>query len=195
MQFTTVVVAALAAVVPFVQAGPQAHLNNMCDFDVYLWSVSADGSSDMHTLKANGGTYSEDYQVPSQGGVSLKLSNKTQLGAAAGITQFEYTLTDWIWYDISNVDCQTTDCPFQPYGLYMESGKGCPTATCHAGDLTCKEAYTLYNDDWATKACTTDQDITLHLCSESAPEKREVFGVPSKRWTHGKPHGHPHWRH
>ncbi len=82
------------------------------------------------------------YDVSSRGGVSLKLSLTETTADSTPITEFEYTLAGGkIWYNISNINCATSSCPFQPYGLYMDSGLGCPTRSCIAGAPICADAY------------------------------------------------------
>jgi len=195
MQLITVATAALLAAVPVAQAA-QATIYNHCSFPVYLWSVSADHSSEMITLKSHTGSYNETYQTPSVGGVSLKLSKTESCGNPNPITQFEYTLAGGsIWYDISNVNCATTSCPFQPTGMYLMSGEGCPTRSCKAGLPTCSGAYTASNDDQNSLSCTESADIDLYLCTSSPPSlKRSIqldIEAPVRRH---RRHGHPHWR-
>ncbi|KAF2835983.1 hypothetical protein M501DRAFT_277294 [Patellaria atrata CBS 101060] len=196
MQVITIA-AALFAAIPFASAGNpsggRAIVINQCDFDVYLWSIDADRVSSKPTtcITKSGGTYEERYRVPSTGGVSMKLAKADHLGPDVHITQFEYTLAGNIWYDISNVDCTTVACPFQSYGMTMRAGSGCPVVRCHAGDMTCREAYTEWNDDWASKACDATSDVVMTLCSEQpAPEKRG-YGARVGRVKHI---GHPHIR-
>lgn len=206
MQLTTfALLAALVAAPAFANPG-KAYIHNLCDFDVHLWSVDADGSSDPIVVKA-GESYNEAIRRPSIGGVSFKLSNDDS--CADPITQLEYTITDMLWYDISNVNCNGTECPFCEYGMYMESGRDCPTRSCAPGAAPCPGAYTLYNDDWNSLACGLANDLTLYLCRDAVPEDfkatkraaavaainapKEEFGVPAHR-RKTRRHGHPHWR-
>jgi len=166
MQFITIASALLAAV-PVAQAVGNAIVHNMCGHDVYLWSVTADyAPSTPVVLKAGTGSYNEAYQVPSQGGVSIKLSNTTAIDGP--ITQFEYTLAGFIWYDLSNVNCKTTECPFQSTGMYLTSGTDCPTVSCPGGELTCNGAYTNPDDNWASLACAATADTVVYLCQDTA---------------------------
>lgn len=188
--------AALLATIPWVTAGNsssggRAIVINQCDFDVYVWSVDADRAPSNPTdcIAASGGTYEEGYHIPSVGGVAIKLSKGDHLGPDVHITQLEYTLAGNIWYDISNVDCTTVDCPFQPYGMSMRAGEDCPVVKCNAGDMTCREAYTRFNDDWATKSCDASADVVMTLCS-AQPEKRS-YGARVNRKRHIR---HPHVR-
>lgn len=170
MQVITVAAAALLALTPVVRAA-SAIVHNKCNFDVYLWSVDADTNPQKPTILASGGSYSEKYRTPSQGGVSIKLSNSTSIGGP--ITQFEYTLAGNIWYDLSNVNCRTPSCPFENYGMYMESGDGCPKVSCAAGDGLCSGVYNKPDDDQASLCCKAEADIVAYLCvdtpSGSAP--------------------------
>lgn len=166
MQFITIASALLAAA-PVAQAAGNAIVHNKCGHDVYLWSVTADyAPSKPVVLAAGTGSYNEAYQVPSQGGVSIKLSNTTTVDGP--ITQFEYTLSGDIWYDLSNVNCKTTECPFQSTGMYLMSGTGCPTVSCPGGELTCSGAYTNPDDNWASLACAATADTVVYLCQDTS---------------------------
>ncbi|OCL06178.1 hypothetical protein AOQ84DRAFT_297480 [Glonium stellatum] len=195
MQLITVATAALLVAVPVAQAA-QARVFNKCSFPVYLWSVSADSSSEMITLESHNGTYEEAYQTPNVGGVSIKLSKVETVANPTPITQFEYTLAGGsIWYDISNVNCATTSCPFQPTGMYMNSGEGCPTRSCEAGLPTCAGAYTASDDNENSLSCGETSNIDLYLCTSSPPSSKRGIEVeieaPVRRH---RRHGHPHWR-
>jgi hypothetical protein len=181
--------AAWAALSSTVIAG-NANIYNHCDSDIYVWPVDAanwvDGTtmrnpSDPTIIPANG-SYTETMHALTAGGVSLKLATIDTLwdgSVKTPITQLEYTLADTLWYDTSNVDCTGTACPFQPLGLYMNSGDGCPTLSCTAGAPTCTGAYTLWNDDWATLNCAGDADLDLYLCTETPLRKRAVENAKS----------------
>lgn len=151
-----------------VAAVGKAIINNKCDFDVYVWHVSSDHSDSSPTvLSAGDGTYSETFVECSSGGVSLKLSNTSNVGDQ--ITQYEYTLEpSMVFYDLSNVNCKETGCPFQKYGMKLTPSSDCAAVNCPAGDLICKAAYTLFNDDWASHGCETSVDLTLDLCSDNS---------------------------
>lgn len=85
-------------------------IKNQCDFPVNLWSVS-DQQGPMVTLSSNGGEYSETYRTnPNGGGISIKITPEDYV--TDPVTQLEYTLTDLIWYDVSNINGM----PFQNYG-------------------------------------------------------------------------------
>ncbi|KAF2098583.1 hypothetical protein NA57DRAFT_56240 [Rhizodiscina lignyota] len=166
MHTPSLIASALLALAPAVQAVGNAIIYNECDFDVFMWAVSVGEDDGPTKISSNGGKFSQQYKMLSKGGMSLKLSKTDQ---CTNITQMEYTLgSTTVWYDISNVNCDGTKCPFHSKGMYMESGSGCPTVTCPAGNATCGGAYTNFNDDWASKACTPDADTTLYLCSTSA---------------------------
>jgi len=190
MQYFTLASAVLALATS--AAAATATVHNDCKENVYLWSVSADKTSKMITIKP-GSDYSETYQTPSVGGVSLKLNlNKTCEGS---ISQFEYTVAGGsIWYDMSNVNCVGAACPFAPYGWYMDSGKGCPTRSCAAGADICTGAYNAYNDDVNTCSCTDASDISLSLCS-SSPSKRSVNVLEAAPHRHIHHIRHPHGSH
>lgn len=171
-------IAATAALVATAAAKSTTIVNN-CDFPIYLFSVDADHNPQTPTANlTKGQSHTESYRTTSAGGVSIKLAKKPLLwdfstNSGPAITQLEYTLTsdNKIWYDISNVNCQTTSCPFQPYGMYLGlADDSCPDVTCPAGELTCHNAYTNWNDDWASLACPDSKvvDSTFYACAASA---------------------------
>lgn len=164
----TIAAAGLLSALPSAYAG-KAKIYNNCDFPVYSWSVDTEYNPKEPTIiEANGGLYEEDYRKPASGGVSIKLAPIDDLFGCP-ITQLEYTVNDHLWYDVSNVDCTGTECPFQKHGLYLESGPGCPTVSCIPGNLTCHGAYTLWDDNWASLCCLDNEaDAILHLCRDSA---------------------------
>ena len=166
MQVITIAAAALAIAAPLVEAA-NAIVYNKCKFPVYLWSVSSDRAPGAPVvLAANSGKYSEAYQTPSKGGVSIKIATSGNVGGP--ISQFEYTLDSKIWYDISNINCKGTACPFQPFGMYLHSGSGCPTVSCPGGEPLCSGAYNNPDDNWASLACNAQADTTVFLCAASA---------------------------
>jgi hypothetical protein len=169
-QTVTIAAAGLLSALPSAFAG-KAKVYNHCDFPVYSWSVDTEYNPKEATIiEANGGLYEENFRKPAIGGVSIKLAPSNSLGIP--ITQLEYTVNSDLWYDVSNVDCTGTECPFQKHGLYLESGPGCPTVSCIPGNLTCHGAYTLWDDNWASLCCTeVDSDAVLHLCRHSADEE------------------------
>lgn len=166
-QTISIAAVALLSALPFAYAG-KAKVYNHCDFPVYSWSVDTETNPLEPTIiDANGGLYEEDFRTPASGGVSIKLAPNED--SDCPITQLEYTVNYDLWYDVSNVDCTGTECPFQKHGLYLESGPGCPTVSCIPGNLTCHGAYTLWDDNWASLCCTeADSDAVLHLCRHSA---------------------------
>lgn len=207
MQLTIFAIAIALAANPVIAEPGKTWIHNHCDFDVHLWSVDADGSSDPFLLK-KGNKFNETIRSPSVGGVSLKLSSDDN--CADPITQLEYTITDKLWYDISNVNCEGNDCPFSKDGLYMESGADCPTRACTPGEIPCRGAYTKFNDDWNSLACAQSSDLVLHLCKSSSPSDKDgkatkraaspwvpdaEYGVPAhRRKARRHHHGHPHVR-
>ncbi|OCK94587.1 uncharacterized protein K441DRAFT_560697, partial [Cenococcum geophilum 1.58] len=57
--------------------------------------------------------YNKTYQVPSRGGVLLKLLITEITTDSTPITQFKYTLAGGkIWYDILNINYVTNSYPF-----------------------------------------------------------------------------------
>jgi hypothetical protein len=113
-------------------------------------------------------------------GKSLKIAKDPADFWARGITQFEYTITDTLWYDISLIDCANGDdgsrCPGYEAGIRLEaSGGECAVADLPANTRATDQAYFVWNDDWATKSCQPGQntgDVTMTLCSGSGMKKR-----------------------
>lgn len=171
MRTRAATVAGVLGLATAVNASGKAIINNNCDYDVYLWPVSVDSSPSLPTIiSGNGGHWSQPYQTCTTGGMSLKLASTNDI--SLGITQFEYTLEPGnIWYDISNVNCLPFgkgDCPFAAGGMTLESGSGCPVATCEGGNATCHDAYTYPDDNWASLSCEPSADTTLNLCGSSS---------------------------
>ncbi|EAL92612.1 hypothetical protein KXW98_003643 [Aspergillus fumigatus] len=137
-------------------------VNNLSQ-TVYAWSV-ADSVSDMHTLSADGGSYSEDWRTNSNGGgVSIKLSTKPD---QSDVLQFEYTQSgDTIYWDMSCID-MGTDSEFSKFGFTVEpsqSGGDCPSVNCKAGDTACAEAYLQPKDDHATHGCPINTSFVVNI--------------------------------
>ena len=88
----------------------------------------------MQVLAANGGSYSETYKTnPDGGGISIKLASVSN--TEGEVTQFEYTLTNLIYYDVSNINGY----PFQQWGMNLiPSDDTCRSIMCPAGVSQCK---------------------------------------------------------
>jgi hypothetical protein len=155
----------------------QAIINNNCGYDVTVLSTA---SNNQATIGA-GSSFSE----PLNGHASLKIAKDPSGLWAHGITQFEYSVADTLWYDISLIDCtngqDASNCPGHEGGLSLTaSGGDCASANCAPGDYCPKQAYFVWNDDLATKSCQPGQtsgDITMTLCSGGGrKEKRGIAG-------------------
>lgn len=171
--YSTLSAAAIMAAIPAVSALGSAIVENRCDFPVYLWSVT-DTVGPMQTLEAGDGSYSESYRTNADGGgVSIKISrDQTQ----DTITQFEYTLTSTLWYDVSNINGY----PFMDGGLTLvPSENGCPNVLCAAGVAACSDAYNIPSDNFATSACSTEANTVLVLCSGQADESTAADAATS----------------
>ncbi|KAL3482383.1 hypothetical protein BJX99DRAFT_252637 [Aspergillus californicus] len=137
---------------------------NKMDSDVYAWSV-ANGNSQMHTLTAGGGSYSEPWQTNSNGGgVSIKLSAHQD---QTDVLQFEYTQSsDTIFWDMSCIDMDRAASSFTKNGFDVspsQTSANCPAVNCHAGDTSCAEAYLQPKDDHATHGCPIDTTFQVTL--------------------------------
>src|SRR5947209_10549399 len=146
-----------------------AFIENWCDFEVYVWSVSNQTNGTINTLAPAIGDYSETYRTsPNGGGISLKIATVPD---DSYITQFEYTYrTDnpFVYYDISNVN----GTPFQAWGLALSPSTptlspGIPTCgpiSCDPGVALCPEVYNKPTDDYVVQQCDLSVDLTLTLC-------------------------------
>ena len=138
-------------------------IKNNLDFNVYLWSVGSTADNEMHTLSPNGGTYSEEWQTPESGGVSIKLATKPD---QSDVLQYEYTVGgDLIYWDLSVIN-MGKDSEFTKFGFAVEPSKpggDCPSAVCKAGDTSCSDAYLIPTDDHATHGCPVDTAFTLEI--------------------------------
>jgi len=145
-----------------------ANIFNHCTFPVSLWAVDAQRNPQSPSTIAPGSSYSEQYHTLPSGGVSLKLTNGNSV--ASPITQFEYTAAGgFIWYDVSNVNCVGLACPFESYGMHMDTtDPSCPVRTCNPNEAPCIGAYTNYNDDWNSLSCSPGSNINLYLCTTTA---------------------------
>ncbi|RHZ48483.1 putative extracellular thaumatin domain protein [Aspergillus thermomutatus] len=137
-------------------------VNNLSQ-TVYAWSVT-DRVSDMHTLSAGGGSYSEQWQTnPNGGGVSIKLSTTPD---QSDVLQFEYTQSsDTIYWDMSCINLGSNS-EFTKYGFTVDpsqSGGNCPSVNCKAGDTACAEAYLQPKDDHATHGCPINTSFVLNI--------------------------------
>ncbi|KAF7169249.1 hypothetical protein CNMCM5623_002067 [Aspergillus felis] len=173
MMFTKTFIAAafatLSTALPHViqrdgnSSGGGVQIVNHLSQTVYAWSV-ADSVSNMHTLSADGGSYSEQWRTNSNGGgVSIKLSTKPD---QSDVLQFEYTQNgDKIFWDMSCIDMGTNS-EFSKYGFTVEPSQtsgDCPAVNCKAGDTACAEAYLQPKDDHATHGCPIDTSFVLNI--------------------------------
>jgi hypothetical protein len=123
---------------------------------------------------------------------SLKIAKDPSKMWAHGITQFEYTVADTLWYDISLIDCVTmsadgqsvadaSNCAGFEAGIRVEATNGqCAVAHLAPGAFDPTQAYFVWNNDLSTHSCQPGQntgDITMTLCAGGAPPmKKRVAG-------------------
>ncbi|KAK8185641.1 hypothetical protein BC567DRAFT_826 [Phyllosticta citribraziliensis] len=166
---TSTVAAALLAAAPIASAG-SAGVKNNCDYDVHLWTADTERGQRGPEILSSGGSWNEEYYMVGSGaslngGVSIKLATTDSCEGA--ITQFEYTYSSDgspdLWYDISNVNCQGTECPFYLDGFHLDAPT---TVTCGPATVKCDAVYNVWNDDTATHGTTSSKDLTLYLCGE-----------------------------
>ncbi|KAF2686082.1 hypothetical protein K458DRAFT_416427 [Lentithecium fluviatile CBS 122367] len=155
----------------------QAIINNHCGYEVTVLSTSTNNQAPI----AAGATFTE----PLNGHASLKIAHDPSGLWAHGITQFEYSVAETLWYDISLIDCvngqDASGCPGHEGGITLTaSGGDCATASCAPGAYCPEQAYFVWNDDLATKSCKPGQnsgDITMTLCSGGGgKQKRGIAG-------------------
>lgn len=147
-----------------VPASGSVLITNSLQSDIYAWSVSQDVGP-MQTIKAGGGTYSEQWQTnPNGGGISIKIATDP---SQSDVLQFEYTqAADTIFWDLSCIN-MGSDSEFTKYGFAVLPSEGasdsCPTAVCTAGDANCASAYLQPTDDHATHGCPIDTGLALTI--------------------------------
>jgi hypothetical protein len=159
-------IAAIAATASTVHA-QYAKINNYCDFEVYVWPTDLKRNPSSGTAIPPGSNWFEEFHTAG-GGVSLKLSTSQSLEFT---TQLEYMVDNalgpdlWtVWYDGSNIDCKTNNCPFWNYNLYLEaSDPNCPAGPCPA-QTACPRFYQKPDDDHCTFSCPMAANTTMHLC-------------------------------
>ena len=176
---------------PIGQNGAAVVVND-CNFTVFYKSVSSQPAP-LSSIQP-GWFYKETFKLNMSpngtlGGVSIKLSSNQSIAEAADnsnafdsstITQFEYTYNPHtapgLWYDISNVNGYqgraNESWPFSMYGGLIVEGtsSSCPTITCPPGRV-CSEAYTNWNDNWATHSCQNNNSLILTLCSTTGNQR------------------------
>ncbi|KAJ4291049.1 hypothetical protein N0V90_010247 [Kalmusia sp. IMI 367209] len=171
---------ALQTLVSTALAG-NAIINNHCGYDVTVLSTSTNAQT---VIPANGAPWTE----PLNGHQSLKIAKDPAGLWAHGITQFEYSVADTLWYDISLIDCVNmgpnggvdgANCAGYEAGIRLEATGGqCAVAHLPPSTHDPAQAYFVWNDDLSTKSCLPGQnqgDITMTLCA-GAPVKKRVAG-------------------
>ncbi|PVI01782.1 hypothetical protein DM02DRAFT_524252 [Periconia macrospinosa] len=167
-----------------------AIFENRCSYDVWIWSVDGKGSSGAKLVPKRT-KYTEPVRTSCPGcGVVIKVSKTNQI-VNGKHTQFEYTVGDKLWYDISYVNCakdkSADNCPGHEKGNAMQGlDKDCGQANCRGGTYCPEQSY--YVDQPLIKlgikepvfACPVQKlsgDISMRLCSDEKPlAKRSVAG-------------------
>jgi hypothetical protein len=148
-------------------------LYNNCNSTIYSFTVLPGIHTDTSNAVPPGQWYSEPYQYPTTGGVSIKLSRTNRLQVP--VTQLEYSFrVTGLWYDLSNIDCGPKSqsfagpCPFLSGGMFLTLDQPCPTRQCNSSDTNCPEAYNLPSDDWVVRNCVdSSASLILYLCSNT----------------------------
>ncbi|KAJ6155879.1 hypothetical protein N7470_006445 [Penicillium chermesinum] len=153
MQFSTALIASVAALVPMASAVGHAVVKNNCAHTVYLWSVG--GSVGPMQTVAPGKSYSEVlHHDPQSGGISIKIT-KTANGLYDGSAQtdFAYTLDgSQVWYDLSDVFGDA----FSGNSLSVKPSVSTCPSICWANGVSPSGSQ--------VKDCQSTTDITLNLC-------------------------------
>ncbi|BDD56762.1 hypothetical protein MPDQ_003776 [Monascus purpureus] len=163
--FAATLSSAFPAIVPRNASGSDitggVQIVNNLNVPVYAWSV-ADTVGSMQTLAANGGSYSENWRVNSNGGgVSIKLATTP---SQDDVLQFEYTEAgSTIFWDLSCINMGTNS-EFTKFGFAVTANNPqCPSAVCKAGDTACADAYLQPDDNEATHGCPINTGFTLAI--------------------------------
>ncbi|OCK73214.1 hypothetical protein K432DRAFT_313405, partial [Lepidopterella palustris CBS 459.81] len=148
--------------IPSVTCVGTAFIENLCYFEVYVWSVANVTNDTVNYLAPTVGNFHETYRTnPNGGGISLKIATTP---VDSDITQFEYTYLTGnpnVYYDISNINGY----PFEEWGLTLSSSSpNCSSIFCSPGVTLCPDVYNQPGDDFATKNCDVSTNLTLTLC-------------------------------
>lgn len=159
---TTVATSAIATATSSTTSSTSTGINiiNNLNQTVYLWSTS-DTTSDMQTLPANGGTYTEQWRTNSDGGgISIKMATTT---SESSVLQFEYTESEGtLWWDLSSINLDS-DSEFVSSGFAVTTDdSSCSTASCASGDKDCADSYQ-NPDDLDTRSCPSSAAFTMTL--------------------------------
>jgi hypothetical protein len=159
-----------------------AVIQNHCEFPIWVTSVAPRPEREIAPVQKMirpNDQYREPYQIygKGSGGQSLKIRRRPELYGPCGqtpITQFEYTIDDKIWFDISNVNCAGDNCPIARRGLFLTTtNPRCQIAYCGPGEVICPGAYLWPTDDTKTRSCyDLGAETTLHLCTDRVPNFR-----------------------
>ena len=149
--FTAATIAALAVTAA---AAGKSHVNNNCDFPVYVWSVGADVED---VGKLDGGkSYEHDLvRDPVTGGLAIKITTvEDGLYNGSPQTNFAYTLDpDRVFYDLSDV----FGSPFEGHEVsVVPSDKDCDSIVWEDGSQVSGSE---------VKSCSSDTDLHLNLCA------------------------------
>lgn len=160
MRFITATITSLAALTPLASAVGSAIVKNQCDFPVYLWSVGG-SVSDVHTLNAHDGGYSELMRTDdTSGGIALKMTlEEDGLFTGKPQTIFAYALGGGegkVAYDLSDVFGD----PFSGNTLSLAPAEDTCKSICWNGGISASYVSN-------TEMCTEDTDVTLTLCADS----------------------------
>jgi len=149
---------ALMASTVVAQSVGSAVVVNMCNYDVFLANVPAQGNGMDETdlTLSSGANYTTQWTELNVGGWSIKLS-KDATNWSDNILQYEYTFDNdgIIWYDLSAVNGNPWDKNWE--------------VTAASEDSVCtpkQQAYRYATDDaYGMQSCPQDAVITVTLCS------------------------------
>jgi hypothetical protein len=179
------------------RAQSQARVLNKCPFPVYIRSVLGDeplvqivppGEAYAETYR-HLSAYNPAYGYNTSVGVSIKIVRGPEISSNmeeekkmalfhqwGAVTQFEYTydpslgpdLPD-LYYDISEIDDRSPR-QFCQWGYSIRpDSSSCEEVVCPARcDSNCANVYNVWNDDHATRGCSSEVGLSLVLCEASA---------------------------
>lgn len=154
MRSLAVLSTVLAALTSVASGAGFAIVDNKCDFDAYLFSVTPSTVYPGRTLVASTGSYEEAYQGA---GIVLKLTLYNSIDAlynGSALTQFQYTYNstqNLVYYALAD----TMGDPFEPNKVVLApSDSSCSTVTWDQG-----------HGPSSVYACEGASNLTLTLCA------------------------------
>ncbi|CAI6338339.1 unnamed protein product [Periconia digitata] len=186
VSFSLIAAAAASTLFTSALAGT-AYLENNCAYPVWVLG----SYSGTVTKIAAGGKYTEGLKpnFPASIKISKRVQKKDEF--AEEITQFEYKVDDYLWYDTSFIDCADTNintCPGWAGGVKISATKGnCKTGLHLPRGTDPTQAYFVPSDNDSVKSCDIHEnkgDITMTLCNAKKAKKSLAgrFAYETEEW-------------